>query len=119
MADYTAKAEKARAKIASFGSLATFHTPENGYDPVSGRMTEKEETFTCPALLTAPSEKLIAGGSVELGDAILLVAAPDMAREPEMESLVSMNGRQWRIKSFSFVAPDGNPILYKINVRRA
>lgn len=119
MADYSARAEKARAKIAKFGSMATFHAANGEYDPVSGRMLEDVQEFACPALLTGPSEKMIASGSVELGDAILLVASQDMKTEPQIDGLVSMKDRQWRIKGYSFVAPDGDPILYKITMRRA
>lgn len=119
MADYARHIAKAAAKIARYGSMAEFVSTEPAYDPISGQMIGGEKIEQAMAVLTKPDQKALASGSIQYGDAILLVPAGGLSERPKPGGIARMSSRTWRIVAIDEVAPDGTPILYKLQVRQA
>lgn len=117
--DYELLRDRAESRIAKYGQDAIFLGSRSEYDPITGKMGVESEEFSCAGVLTHPSEAEIASGSVQYGDAVLLVAARQVKQTPAIGSLIRFGARELRIVSIDEVAPDGEPILFKFAVRRA
>lgn len=111
----------ARDQIARYGQPVTFRFREGtpSYDPIAGEVTAAVREVECPAVLLSPEEKALSTGTVQVGDAMLLVGGGDLPQDPDETATVVLAGEVWRIVSVSRVSPAGVVILYKVFIRRS
>lgn len=100
------------------GQPITITTVTTGaYNPTTGGVssTETVQTGVCVPVGYKASE--IDGTNIKRGDVKVIVAASGLT-EPKVNGLVSFIGFTGTIKNVEIVAPDGTPIVYKLQVRK-
>lgn len=119
MADYSRFLDMGQRMISRHGALAVFRHPVQSYNPVIGKPVDEWEEARAMAVLSNPGEKALSGGTIHIGDGMLLVSGADLEKEPLVNDIVIFGGNEWRVVSIARVAPDAGAILYKIYIRRA
>lgn len=120
--DYSRYQKIAKDQIAKYGQLVTFHFSVSGgkYDPVAGKhvanTVEDQETS---AVLASPKESAFMGGTIHVGDAVLLIDGGSLARVPSELDTVTVAGAEWRVVAVTRVAPSEIVIIYKVFIRRS
>ena len=117
--DYSARAAKAKAKIASYGREVVYVRKRGAYDPVSGRVEAENGETVIHGLLTSPKEAVLAAGTIRIGDMWLLISGASLQEMPATGDIVRIGAEEWRVEGITAVMPDGTPILYKIQIRRS
>lgn len=117
--DYSQFLDMGQEMIAEYGAQAIFRHPVQTYNPVAGKPVESVQDMRARAVLSSPDEKALAGGTVQIGDGMLLVSGKELANEPMVNDRVVFGGREWLVVSVGRVAPDAGAILYKVYIRRA
>lgn len=87
------------------------------YSTVTGGVTSAEDVQTGVGVLVGYKASEIDGTNIKRGDVKVIVAASGLT-EPKVNGLVSFIGFTGTIKNVEIVAPDGTPIVYKLQVRK-
>lgn len=117
--DYSQFMDMGQEMIAEYGREATFRHSVQTYNPVVGKPVEEIEEQRANAVMSSPDEKALAGGTIQIGDGMLLVSGKELAKEPLPNDRVLFGGQEWSVVSVAKVAPDATAILYKVYIRRA
>ena len=119
--DATGYIARARAKIAQNGMMVTVCKPESdsGYDPVLGKSDEVYAEQAVMAVMLKVTAQDIASGLVQAGDARLLLAGDELASVPDSRFIVLIGEQEWRVVSAEAVMPFGEPLLWKLVIRRS
>ena len=120
--DYSRYQKIARDQIAKYGQSVAFHfhVSSGKYDPVSGKhVASTVETQETSAVLASPKESAFMGGTIHVGDAVLLIDGGSLTRVPSELDTVSVAGEEWRVVMVSRVAPSNTVIIYKVFIRRS
>lgn len=120
MADYSTEREDAYNDIKEAGSAIQLkHFSPGTYNPVTDASTATWTTDSTYGLFTGYSQYFIDGTRIKVGDRKLLVSAHGLSFTLEVGDKVIADSETWEIKDPNAVAPDGDPILYKAQIRRA
>lgn len=117
--DYSQFMDMGQEMIAEYGREAVFRHYVRTYNPVSGKPVEEIGETLAMAVLSDPDEKALAGGTVQIGDGMLLVSGKEFVKEPMVNDRVIFGGQEWLVISVGRVAPDANAIIFKVFIRRA
>lgn len=117
--DYSRFKSTATTLIAKYGGDVTFrHKELDTSRPQPGGYPTITVETPVKALRTNPTMQELQAGAVQLGDVILLVSGADLEK-PDTSDTVLMDGKEWGVKHIVNVAPSGDDILYKIQIRVA
>lgn len=120
MGEYSRANALALRLIKKKGAAATLRVHAAGtatttpWDPSAQTSTD----YACFAVLTKFSEQLIDGDNIRIGDRLALVPASGLVGVPHPGDILVLGSNSWGIIKSDPVAPDGNPILYELQVRR-
>lgn len=120
MSEYTASIASALGMLTRKGQPVTItrYTP-GAYDTATGKvptpLPDDEEIGQGVALNYRSNE--IDGTSIIRGDVKLILSAVGIS-EPQIKSKVSFTGFTGRVLSVDKISPAGEPIIYKVQVRK-
>lgn len=120
MGEYTRANALALRLIKKKGAPATLRTHAAGTPSTTpwAPGTQSSTDYSCYAVLTKFSEQLVDGDNIRIGDRLALVPASGLAGVPHPGDILVLGTDSWGIIKSDPVAPDGNPILYELQVRR-
>lgn len=117
--DYTRFKALSSSLIAEYGGEVTFiHKQLDTSRPQPGGYPTITVETPVKALRTNPTMQELQAGAVQLGDVLLLVSGADLEK-PDSNDTVVLDGKEWGVKHIVNVAPSGDDILYKIQIRVA
>lgn len=87
------------------------------YNPATGGIASTETVQTGVGVPVGYKASEIDGTNIRRGDVKVIVAGSGIT-EPKVNGQVSFIGLTGTIKNVEIVAPDGTPIVYKLQVRR-
>mgnify|MGYP000848964766 FL=1 len=100
------------------GQPITITTVTTGaYSPSTGGVSSTETVQTGVGVPVGYKASEIDGTNIKRGDVKVIVAASGLT-EPKVNGQVSFIGFAGTIKNVEIVAPDGTPIVYKLQVRK-
>ena len=119
MGKYDAQKQTASILLAKFGTEITISNASDlggGFDPETGEYITPTPSadIICSGLMIGYKLSEIDGVTVLSGDAKIICDAPT---KPEIDSVISISGSTWRVVSVSAVQPDGDAIIYTLQVR--
>lgn len=118
MADYSAIAAKAARKIADKGMPMVFVAQDEGaYDPATNTRPTIEARTPIMGVRTAPTVDEVQSGQFAVGSTIILVAGNALDRPADTTDRLEFGGRRWNITAIRSVAPAGEILLYKFQVK--
>lgn len=108
-------------QISKFGQLVTFRfvDGEPELDPIKGEITHNFLEADAHAVYLSPQDKNKSNATVVNEDARLLVGGDTLPREPDEQTKVIIQGREWEVLSVGRVAPSGLVLLYKLSLKRS
>ena len=118
MSEYDSLIAMALDLLGRKGQPITITTIATGaYNPSTGGVFSTETTQTGVGVPVGYKASEIDGTNIKRGDVKVIVAASGLT-EPKVNGLVSFVGFTGTIKNVEIVAPDGTPIVYKLQVRK-
>lgn len=119
--------------IAKYGGPVVFRHKSTGTIPVPGEgYPEIVEHTEVNALRTNPTTEQLASGAVQVGDMILLISGQDLESPDPSDTVVldtlehvdamtkeEVSKVEWDVRDIVSISPDGDDILYKVQIRRA
>lgn len=117
--------------IAKYGGPVVFRHKSTGTIPVPGEgYPEIIEHTEVNAIRTNPTTEQIAAGAVQSGDMILLISGKDLESPDPSDTIVldslehvdamsekEIGKAEWNVRDIVNISPDGDDILYKIQIR--
>ncbi|MCB2186486.1 MAG: hypothetical protein KQJ78_08720 [Deltaproteobacteria bacterium] len=118
--DYDHLRTRAWEMLASYGQPVTLrHFTPAAFDPDDGRPLAHGATeFAARGVTSEFRENQVDGSLIQRGDHLLLLASQDPACRAAPGDLVSMGGETWRVEHAGRVAPGGETIMWRLQVRR-
>jgi len=119
--DYARYQKIAREQIKKYGQIVTFSLAAGpaSYNPVLGQNEQEFLEVEAHAVLASPSERGFRGGTLHIGDAVLLVDGGTLPQAPSETDTVFVEGAEWRVLGSDRVSPAGLVIIYKVYIRRS
>jgi len=118
MSEYDSAIALALDLLGRKGQQITITTVTTGaYSTVTGGVTSAEDVQTGVGVPVAYKASEIDGTNIKRGDVKVIVAASGLT-EPKVNGQASFIGFTGTIKNVEIVAPDGTPIVYKLQVRK-
>lgn len=118
MSEYDSSIALALDLLGRKGQQITITTVTTGaYNPATGGVSNTETVQTGVGLPIAYKASEIDGTNIRRGDVKVIVAASGLT-EPKVNGQVSFIGFTGTIKNVEIVFPDGNPIIYRLQVRK-
>lgn len=119
MGKYDAQKLTASRLLAKFGAAITISNANDqsgGFDPETGEQitSTPSDDIACNGVMLGYKLNEIDGTTVLHGDAKIICDAPT---KPNIDSVIDISGDIWRIVSVSVVQPDGDAIIYTLQVR--
>lgn len=113
--------ETARAKIAKYGQVVDLVTyadpvPPDGTKPWDVA-DSVESVQSVSALFLAFDQALVNGTTIHEGDRKVYVAAKGLASPPVLNGALRIAGETWQIVRVEPFSPNGEDILYTLQVR--
>ena len=118
MSEYDSFVALALDLLGRKGQPITITTVTTGaYNPSTGGVSSTETVQTWVGVPVGYKASEIDGTNIKRGDVKVIVAASGLV-EPKVNGQVSFIGFAGTIKNVEIVAPDGTPIVYKLQVRK-
>lgn len=118
MSEYDSSITMALDLLGRKGQPITITTVATGaYNPSTGGVSSIETVQTGVGVPVGYKASEIDGTNIKRGDVKVTVAGYGIT-EPKVNGLVSFIGFTGTIKTVEIVAPDGTPIVYKLQVRK-
>jgi hypothetical protein len=115
--DYDRIAARAKELLTRFGAAGAIRRKTDaGAADWDSELTATDHA--CTATVISYSDSEINGSSILAGDRMALVAAPDLAVDPETNDLFVWASEALKIVSVERVAPAGESVLWILQVRR-
>jgi hypothetical protein len=87
------------------------------YDPATGTNTVTYTDHAVNGAVRSYSERLIDGGSVQVGDLEVTLPAQSLSFEPDTQDKVTLDGEDWSIVNAARAYGD-QVIVYRLQVRK-
>lgn len=118
MSEYDSFVALALDLLGRKGQQITITTVTTGaYNPATGGVSNTETVQTGVGVPVGYKASEIDGTNIRRGDVKVIVAGSGIT-EPKVNGQVSFIGFTGTIKNVEVVAPDGTPIVYKLQVRK-
>jgi hypothetical protein len=118
---YSGIAANALRMIKSKGMAMTLRVVSEGeYIPGSGTPAQTTTDYTVYGVLTNPfvsqKQTFFANSLIQSNDRVVLMGAGN--GDPSPGDIMIIGGAQWAVVSVIPIAPDGTPIIYKVQIRK-
>jgi hypothetical protein len=115
--DYSKPAATALRLLTKFGAAATIkQLSSDGYNPATGTASVLTASQACFAAVFDIEQKMVDGTNVLAGDKTAYVSASGVT-EPKEGSVLTWQGKDYRIVKHKTLAPAGVAVLFELQVR--